>query len=135
MPQMDQIREDIKELREDIRDLRENIKKDIDSNEEASLDYSKNLSNKIDTVRITADEKFNSIYESIRGNGKIGLSEDNRKTKTQIKVIFVVILFLFGADFFGISMKSISNLFREKPNNTTQVEVDDVEKPKVIIEE
>jgi len=104
--------EDIKEIiLAAIKNVEEKIDKDISYKEE-------NLKNKIIVVEKGINEKIDIIDEfqdTIKGNGEPGISERMRSVELKVKynfyTIVIIIILLFGGEFWGVTAENIKKYF------------------------
>ena len=76
---------------------------------------SSSINDRISTIDDRTQEKLDTIDTALRGNERIGIFEQIRNIKTQIKVIILVLLLLTGAKIYSLSLDSwITNIVNPK---------------------
>lgn len=105
-----------KVLDEKIEDNKKNIEK-----------LEKNLKSEISTSKISISNDVDKLDLTLRGNGKIGIQEQVRTLQNQVKILFLLIFFLFG---FRIMGNRIDDLINPPKDNKTIKNTQTVEEDK-----
>ena len=108
---------EIERVEEKIEEKFNTLSEDINSVSQETQKTKKELSDKIDVFSKTNEIKLDEIDETFRGNGKIGIFEQLRNIRTYIKIIFILIMLLYGFKVWGLGLDDFVKSFIEtKPN-------------------
>ena len=126
--------EDIKEtILAAIKNVEEKVDKDISYKEE-------NLKNKIVIVEKGINEKIDIIDEfqdTIKGNGEPGISERMRLVELKVKynfyIVVIIIILIFGGEFWGVTAGSIKKYFTPNSNTTGEVQKENTGENKDVV--
>ena len=115
-----------REALERIESIGEDLKVDL-------ADISRERKDQIETVEGKINKKLDAVDESLRGNGKIGVFEQLRSIKLQIRVIFLCLLFLFGFKVWSLGFEDwIKSFFHRESHITPIPVVDNIKHPTTI---
>tara|TARA_Y100000034_G_scaffold124615_1_gene173029 strand:+ start:125 stop:589 length:465 start_codon:yes stop_codon:yes gene_type:complete len=121
-----------------INDSFKHMNANIDGLKEEINKAKKETSERIDLVKETIHNQLDEFDRAFRGNSKIGVFEQLRSIDLRIKIIFVLIILLFGFKFFGSSIYEWWEEFIKFPGMKIEQKVDlpkIEEKPTIVIDE
>jgi len=115
--------ENVKEMKEILRTMQEEHRKTEDS-----------LKSQIKMTESAIYNKVDKLYETIKGNGKIGLVEQVKKLNWKMWIIGILLILLLGAKFMGIGLEDIKNTMfgqkmptpiikKEDPNKAEHIQI------------
>ena len=107
---------------EDAHSLKEMVKTDAKNLKEKVDTESKRVNDKIDVLQSKIEIRLDGVDESLRGNGRIGLYEQVRSLKWQLRAVYVCLLLLFGFKMWGLTVNEWYKLY--VPKNTDIIQVD-----------
>lgn len=105
-----------REALEKIEGIGDSLKSDI-------VNISKERKDQIETVESKINKKLDAVDESLRGNGRIGIFEQLRGIKTQLRAIFICLLLLFGFKVWSMGFEEwVKSFFSREQHNTQMID-------------
>jgi hypothetical protein len=107
-----------------VNTLKDQLEKGVGSLRTTIEERTRSLDEKISLGQEKTNKRLDDLDEALRGNGRIGLFEQTRSLTKQIKMLWVLIVFLLGLKVYGFTIEEwVSTWWKSSPKTQQVVDV------------